>query len=58
MTVAVKVMDIRANKHMRLVRHELDINMMLQHPNVVRCLDYHVSGQVGMGVLQQDVRQG
>eukprot|EP00775_Hariotina_reticulata_P005485 gene5485-5720_t len=26
-------------------RHELDINMMLQHPNVVRCFDYHVSGQ-------------
>jgi hypothetical protein len=40
--VAIKVMELQASKHWKMVRHELDVGMMLQHPNVVRCYDYQI----------------
>eukprot|EP00775_Hariotina_reticulata_P002471 gene2471-2774_t len=43
-------MELKAGKQLRMVRHELDINMLLQHPNVVRCHDYQVSSQDAAGV--------
>lgn len=45
--VAVKVMEVQRSKDLRSARHELDINMMLQHANVVTCYDYQIRPQVG-----------
>eukprot|EP00775_Hariotina_reticulata_P012021 gene12021-12166_t len=56
--VAIKVMEVQAAKHLRLVKQELDINMLLQHPNVVRCYDYQVSHQVAHASLSTPASTG
>lgn len=40
--VAVKVMEVQGHGDLKVVRQELAVNKLLEHPNVVRCLAYRM----------------